>query len=269
MELKHRLPPIIYRRQPNAWFPQQLRMVKCLLPQTGATTTLLTPTLAPKSGTSTTHTATEFIVSSPIWVDGKVYLIDKFDLACVDGTTGSAIWSKYTGDELYVSPSYADGKVYMVTSQRHIFVLDVNNHGTIIANATTDSSSWSSPTIANNRLYIGCNDWNVYCFAEKITPNPPAQHPHPNQQLPKHPFTSYFAVISIIAIVAVAAVVTYRRKKAKQKLKLGLLLISLRCCIRRRSSFVPLILLSLLNAHIAALLFQTRWLRAARAMIWL
>ena len=116
-------------------------------------------------------TATEFIVSSPIYFNGTVFLIDKFDLACVDVQTGSIIWSKYTGDELYVSPSYADGKVYMVTSQRHIFVLDTTNEGAIIANATTDSSSWSSPIIANNRLYIGCNDWNVYCLAEYNTTN--------------------------------------------------------------------------------------------------
>jgi flavorubredoxin len=30
------------------------------------------------------------------------------------------------------------------------------------------SSSWSSPTIANNMLYIGCSDWNVYAFRENV-----------------------------------------------------------------------------------------------------
>jgi len=143
------------------------------------------------------NTATEFIVSSPIYVDGKVYLIDKFDLACVDVNTGSAIWSKYTGDELYVSPSYAEGKVYMVTSQRHIFVLDVNNKGAIIANATTASSSWSSPTIANNRLYIGCNDWNVYCFKENITTSASTAQPTPTS----HPINNTPEIVNIALIV--------------------------------------------------------------------
>ncbi len=159
-------------------------------------------------------TATEFIVSSPIWVDGIVYLIDKFDLAAVNGTTGSAIWSKYTGDELYVSPSYADGKVYMVTSQRHIFVLDVTNRGNVIANATTLSSSWSSPTIANNRLYIGCNDWNVYCFKENIT-SASANQPNASPT-PLEPFTwrDYTVIIAALVIaVVVIAVVLYRRVK--------------------------------------------------------
>ena len=129
-------------------------------------------------------TATEFIVSSPIYVDGTVLLIDKFDLNCVNITNGWSIWTKYTGDELYVSPSYADGKAYMVTSQRHIFILDTINNGTKIATATTPSSSWSSPTIANNRLYIGCNDWTVYCFAENITNQPsPTATPSDNSEL--------------------------------------------------------------------------------------
>jgi outer membrane protein assembly factor BamB len=159
-------------------------------------------------------TATEFIVSSPIWVDGIVYLIDKFDLAAVNGTTGSAIWSKYTGDELYVSPSYADGKVYMVTSQRHIFVLDVTNRGDVIANATTLSSSWSSPTIANNRLYIGCNDWNVYCFKEDITSssaNQPDATPTPLEPFTWRDYTVIAATIAILLVVL--SVLLYRRLK--------------------------------------------------------
>ena len=56
-----------------------------------------------------------------------------------------------------------------MTSQRHIFILDANNNGAKLASYTTPSSSWSSPTIANGRLYIGNNDWNVYCFANHIT----------------------------------------------------------------------------------------------------
>jgi outer membrane protein assembly factor BamB len=162
------------------------------------------------------NTATEFIVSSPIWVNGTVYLIDKFDLTAVNGTTGSAIWSKYTGDELYVSPSYADGKVYMVTSQRNIFVLDVTNKGNIIANASTLSSSWSSPTIANNRLFIGCNDWNVYSFKED-TPTASGGNQHPTSTpTPMEPFTwrDYAVIAATIAIILVAvAVILYRRLK--------------------------------------------------------
>jgi outer membrane protein assembly factor BamB len=115
--------------------------------------------------------AIEFIVSSPIYVNGGVVIIDKFDITYLNATNGKKIWNAYTGDELYVSPSYADSKIYVTTSQRDIFVLDTTNAGKTIANATTPSSSWSSPSIANGRLYIGCNDWNIYCFSEGATTN--------------------------------------------------------------------------------------------------
>ena len=105
------------------------------------------------------------MVLSPIYVNGQLFIIDKFDIKCINAMTGASIWSFFTGDELYIAPSYADGKIYVVTSQRDIFVLDATNKGAKLATYTTPSSSWSSPTIANGRLYIGCNDWNVYCFS--------------------------------------------------------------------------------------------------------
>jgi outer membrane protein assembly factor BamB len=119
--------------------------------------------------TFTNPDACEFILSSPIYVDGQLYVIDKFNLACLNASSGDVIWSYFTGDELTVSPSYADGKVYMVTSQRHIYVLDTKNNGSKISSYFTPSSSWSSPTIANGRVYLGCNDWNVYCLTDVVT----------------------------------------------------------------------------------------------------
>jgi outer membrane protein assembly factor BamB len=146
-----------------------------------------------------------------------VYLIDKFDLAAVNGTTGAAVWSKYTGDELYVSPSYADGKIYMVTSQRHIFVIDANNQGNIIANATTLSSSWSSPTIANKRLFIGCNDWNVYCFKENTRTTSTTQATTaPTFDWGTFTWWDYTAII-IAAALAVVIIGFMLRRKPKSK----------------------------------------------------
>ncbi len=158
-------------------------------------------------------TATEFIVSSPIYVNGTVLLIDKFDLNCVNITNGWSLWTKYTGDELYVSPSYADGKAYMVTSQRNIFILDTTSNGTKIAAATTPSSSWSSPTIANNRLYIGCNDWVVYCFAENIIGQPsPTSNSMSDLIVPSVTLT----VVVLATVVVVTLVLSYIiRKRGK------------------------------------------------------
>ena len=119
--------------------------------------------------TFTDPSAIEFIVSSPIYVNGDLFIVDKFNIACLDAINGHTIWSYYTGDELYNSPSYANGKIYVVTSERDVFILDATSNGTKIATANTTSSSWSTATIANGMLYVGCNDWNVYCFTNDIT----------------------------------------------------------------------------------------------------
>ncbi|TFH25372.1 hypothetical protein E4G67_01055 [Candidatus Bathyarchaeota archaeon] len=158
--------------------------------------------------------AMEFIVSSPIYVNGQLYVIDKFSMTSLNATNGNANWSFFTGDELYASPSFSDGKIYMMTSQRHIFVLDANNNGSKIASYTTPSGSWSSPTIANGRLYIGNHDWNVYCFANTITAtvNSPA-----GSNLNSPSSTIVFALI--VAIVALAVVTLFYFSRKLKKIK--------------------------------------------------
>jgi outer membrane protein assembly factor BamB len=158
--------------------------------------------------------AMEFIASSPIYVNGELFIIDKFNIACLNATNGHTIWSFYTGDELYISPSYADGKIYIVTSERHIFILDATNNGTKIATATTPSSSWSSPTIANGRLYVGNNDWNVYCFSNYVT--------NQTSSTPSNNVTSGTISVAVIAAIAAAVVIATAalgyviRKRAKK-----------------------------------------------------
>jgi len=109
--------------------------------------------------------AGEFIVCSPIYNQGRVFIVDHFSIVCLDSKTGSTIWSTYLGYELYVSPTYADEKLYVVTDQRSVHVLNATN-GEQLSIFHTGSNSWSSPTIYEGRVYVGNNDWNVYCFAD-------------------------------------------------------------------------------------------------------
>jgi len=155
--------------------------------------------------------AMEFIISSPIYVNGELFIIDKFNIACVNATNGHTIWSFFTGDELYVSPSYADGKIYVVTSQRHIYILDATNNGTKLASFTTPSSGWSSPTLSNGRLYVGNNDWNVYCLTNYVTYEEP---PPPESGTALDIFV--LAVIAVIVAAAAIAVGYVIRKQAKK-----------------------------------------------------
>ena len=115
--------------------------------------------------TFTNPEANEFIVSSPIYLNGQVFIVDKFDITSLNASTGKKIWNTFTGDEYYVSPSYADGKIYIVTSERNIFIFDAVT-GEKLDQYILPSASWSSPTPYGDKLYIGSKDWNLYCLSE-------------------------------------------------------------------------------------------------------
>jgi outer membrane protein assembly factor BamB len=165
--------------------------------------------------------AMEFIASSPLYVDGELFIINKFSITSLNAANGQPNWHSYTGDELYTSLSYAEGKLYIMTSQRHIFILDAKNNGTKLDSTEMPSASWSSPTIANGRLYIGNHDWNVYCFTNKITVDKITVDINDSQQPEKFVSISVELLIVLILAVVIAAVVMvfYRiRRLKKQKL---------------------------------------------------
>ena len=81
----------------------------------------------------TDPSAAEFIVSCPLYVNGDLYIIDKYSITNLNAHTGDTNWSFFTGDELYTSLSYAAGKLYMMTSERHLYILDATNNGSKLA----------------------------------------------------------------------------------------------------------------------------------------
>ena len=164
----------------------------------------------------TNKDAGEFIYNAPIYVNGHVILIDKFNIASLNANTGKVVWSFYTGDELYVAPTYADGKVYDVTSQRHIFILDADNGGAKLETMEMPSSSWSAPTIANNMLYIGCNDWNLYAFRENVTIQATMQTSASTDTFklaPDAPLLIIATAIIVVAVTVFGYVIKRRYKK--------------------------------------------------------
>ena len=110
-------------------------------------------------------TASEFIVCSPICKDGKVFLVDEFFIVAVDAFNGSQLWQSFLGTEFYVAPTYADGKLYVTSDQRGIYVMNASD-GAKLGWFGTSSNSWSSATIYKGKAYVGNNDWNVYCISD-------------------------------------------------------------------------------------------------------
>ena len=110
-----------------------------------------------------------FLVGSVAYHDGMVFLIDQFFITCVNATNGHPIWRSWLGGEIYLSPSYADGKLYVGCDRRAIYVLNATT-GDKLSYFGTGSNCWSSPTLCEGRMYIGNHDWNVYCLVDASFP---------------------------------------------------------------------------------------------------
>jgi outer membrane protein assembly factor BamB len=64
-----------------------------------------------------------------------------------------------------VSPTYADGMLYVTSDQRGIYVMNASD-GAKLGWFAMSSNSWSSATIYEGKVYVGSNDWNVYCISD-------------------------------------------------------------------------------------------------------
>jgi outer membrane protein assembly factor BamB len=105
--------------------------------------------------------------SSPAVVNGKVYVgagRNDGSIYCLDASTGSEQWSYQTGNSVYSSPAYFDGRIYIGSEDKNVYCF----------NASTGSKLWnfsmaglcyiSSPAYFDGRIYIGSQDKNMYCL---------------------------------------------------------------------------------------------------------
>jgi len=128
------------------------------------------------AGPTWTYATDDAITSSPVIVDGKVYIgsNDK-NLYCIDAYTGEKIWNFTTDYKVSATPFVVGGRVYTGATDGNVYCLDADD-GTLIweryAGGWTDvlfeATSWqprSSPIVIGNKLYVGALDGKVYCLS--------------------------------------------------------------------------------------------------------
>jgi outer membrane protein assembly factor BamB len=114
------------------------------------------------------------IVSTPVAVDGKVYVgsQDK-KIYCIDARNGRFIWSFMTGARIKSSPAVVNGKVYIGPEDGYVYCLNANNGsliwktaagGYIEAHFKAVTGIRSSPIVVGDRVYVGSLDTKLYCL---------------------------------------------------------------------------------------------------------
>ena len=104
-----------------------------------------------------------YLVASPIYHDGKLYVVEMFFISSLEASTGEVVWKSWIGTELYTTPTYADGKIFVTTDRRFVYILNATD-GDRLSFFEIGSNSWSAPSVYEGRVYFGSNDGNVYCL---------------------------------------------------------------------------------------------------------
>jgi len=93
--------------------------------------------------------------STPAISGGLVYIADcGHGLHCIDAKTGRAVWTHETKQEIWGSPLVADGKVYIGTRRRVLWVFAAGRRKKVLATIRMDGALHGTVTAANGVLYL-------------------------------------------------------------------------------------------------------------------
>ena len=114
------------------------------------------------------------IQSSPAIANGKIYFNSKYNMYCLDASTGTEVWDYPTGS----LPMYQSSPV---VTPSNVYFADGSYYGTIYCLDHNKNEIWtyelgnairSSPSIVDGYLYVGCYDHNVYCLGNQPPETP-------------------------------------------------------------------------------------------------
>ena len=103
----------------------------------------------------------ENVRSSPVMVDGRVYINSVDKVYCLDADTGAWIWEYNAAGAIPSSPAVADGKVYVHAAGR-VYCLDAYT-GAWIWEIYIQNSPRSFPTVVDGMVFVASED-EVYCL---------------------------------------------------------------------------------------------------------
>jgi outer membrane protein assembly factor BamB len=109
----------------------------------------------------TTKSKADF--ASPVIYQGRIYLVGKTTLDCVDAKTGNLLWKERPkGKHFWASPVIADGKLYVVSKDGFTSVFKLGDKPELVAANALGETILATPAIAGGHLYLR-SDRHLYC----------------------------------------------------------------------------------------------------------
>ncbi|MCA9214175.1 MAG: PQQ-binding-like beta-propeller repeat protein [Planctomycetales bacterium] len=107
--------------------------------------------------------------------DGLLFIADFSGLVhCLDAKTGDAHWTHDMFAASWASPLIVEGKVYISDEDGDISVFKLSREKEVLAEINMESAVYTSPTVANNVLYIA-NRNRLFAIQQDATPAPTAK----------------------------------------------------------------------------------------------
>ena len=111
------------------------------------------------------------VETSPAVVDGELYAASYAgELYCVDTATGRVKWTAKTHDDTDVSPLVSGDFIYIAAEERasRVYCFDRRKKGKLVWQYEGNKGGyWSSPALAQGRIYIGGQDGYMHALDAK------------------------------------------------------------------------------------------------------
>ena len=106
---------------------------------------------------------------SPLIIDGLLFMVSDQGgfTSCMDAKTGELIWRERApgGGTYWASPSYADGKIYLISKNGSVTVISAGRQFDVLAENKLEGEFIASPAVADDAIILRSTT-HLYCIAK-------------------------------------------------------------------------------------------------------
>ena len=90
-------------------------------------------------------------------------------VSCRDPKTGEIIWQRRAGGEFAASPIYADGRIYLFSTEGTILTIKPGTEYEVLAETELGDGFMASPAVAGNEMILRSKS-HLYSISKPETP---------------------------------------------------------------------------------------------------
>jgi len=95
------------------------------------------------------------LIPTPLYKDGLAYLwCDDGVVTCIQAATGKVVWRKRVGGSFYGSPVWVDGRLYCIDKSGDVVVITAGESYEMLSRVSLGEPSFATPAVADGVMYL-------------------------------------------------------------------------------------------------------------------